>query len=113
MASRVDPKLKKAYEFFKKHAGGRQGHNAADCLALARAEAAAEALGWDSEWENDDLPWESDDDYEPSEVLGCVLKDADGEVLESLWAIADPTREYARVVEAELALEALSRKKLL
>lgn len=113
MAARIDPKLKKAYEFFKANAGGRVGHSAEDCLALARAEAVASSLGWAAEWEHDDHPWDSDDDYEPAEVLGCVLKDMEGKVLGSLWGIGDPTRKYMRVVEAELALEALDEKDLL
>lgn len=110
---RVDPKLKKAYDFFKEQAGYRVGHRAEDALALARAEATASALGWSVDWVDDDEPYESDDDYVPREVLGAVLKDMEGETLESLWGIADPDRKYARVVEAELALEALTRKKLL
>ena len=102
MAARVDPKLKKAYDFFKKHAGGVVGRNAEGALALARAEAVDE-----------DEYMLGDEEEMPSEVLYAVLKDQDGEVLESLGGIGDPDRNYGRVVEAELALEALARKKLL
>ncbi len=114
MAPRIDPKLKSAYEFFKKHGGSVVGRSAEVALALARAEKTAEALGWSVDWVHDEEAYDSgDSDHEPSEVLGAVLKDQDGEQLESLWSIADPDRNYARVVEAELALEALMRKKLL
>lgn len=112
MAARVDPKLKKAYEFFRKHAGYVVGKSAAGALALARAEAAACALGWEVEWEHDGFEWDGEGDA-PEEVLAAVLKDEDGNVLEVLGGIGDPDRNYARVVEAELALEALARKKLL
>ena len=43
----------------------------------------------------------------PDEVLIAVLKDADGHVLESLGGIGDPSPSYQRLVEAELALEAM------
>ena len=85
---------------------------------LAKAEAEAERLEWSYEW-----PWDDSgcsgcdcgsDECDCSagrshETLGCVLKDADGNVLESLWGICNPSRSYARVVEAELASEALAR----
>lgn len=42
------------------------------------------------------------------EVLYCLLRESDnGEVLQSLSGICEPSREYRRVVEAELALEAM------
>ena len=43
----------------------------------------------------------------PDEVLIAVLKDADGHVLESGGGIGDPSPSYRRLVEAELALEAM------
>jgi hypothetical protein len=39
-------------------------------------------------------------------VEGCILRDAAGDTLESLWGITDATDAYRRTVEAELALEA-------
>ena len=106
----------KAIAFFYKHAGygytpGKetpaQGRRRG-AKALARAEAEASARGWRVEWEGDPEPWDpGDTDYEPKEVYGAVLRDEEGHVLESLWSIADPDRNYRRVVEAELALEAL------
>ncbi len=114
MAEKINPKLKAAFEFFLKHSGYVKGRRKEGALDLARSEAIAEALGWECEWEADEEPWDpGDTDYEPKEVLGCVLKDADGEVLDSLWGIADPDKNYVRVVEAELASEALYKEGLL
>jgi hypothetical protein len=45
----------------------------------------------------------------PHEVFACVLRDADGATLESLWSIFDPDDDYMRVVQAELACEAMFR----
>jgi hypothetical protein len=42
------------------------------------------------------------------EILGCIARGPDGEVLASLWGIVDADIGYRRVVEAELASEALS-----
>ena len=51
-----------------------------------------------------------DEEKMPNEVLCATLKDKDGHVLESLGGIGDPSRDYARMVEAELSLEALARQ---
>lgn len=114
--------LRKRYRFFRKHGGGCVGENAKGALQLARAEIAAEARSWKYEW-----PWDEGADYSfvddwpekerarfleiDHEVLGCVLKDSTDEHLESLWGIFDASREYGRVVEAELAVEALHRER--
>lgn len=112
----------RAIEFFYEHAGysypseakGNESairkHRLENARNLAEAEAEASSLGWYIEWEYDDMPWESDDDYVPEEVLGAVLRDEDGNVLASLWGIADPDRAYKRVIEAELALESLDKR---
>lgn len=47
-------------------------------------------------------------DGEPSTCEGCMAIDEDGTVLASLMCIDDATDEVRRVVEAELALEAMS-----
>ena len=47
------------------------------------------------------------------EVLGCVLRDADGNVLASLWGVSDPDSAYQRVVEAEIAAEAIHNERQL
>ncbi len=106
MATTID---RNAYQFFRAHAGGWVGHNAETAANLARAEAAAQRMGWQYRWEADDEPYETDiPGDEPSEVLGCVLTDGRGEVLASLWGIGDPDPTYMRIVHAELASEALS-----
>ena len=43
---------------------------------------------------------------EDHEVLGCVLRDRQGNVLESLWGIVDADRAYGEEIEAQLAEEA-------
>lgn len=124
MARRSASPTAKAIAFFRKHGGyakkpGESTHAAKNRMAraLARAEAEASARGWRVEWEGDPegaSDFESDvrmgytsREEEPREILGAVLRDEEGHVLSSLWGIEDPTREYRRVVEAELALEAL------
>lgn len=80
----------------------------------ARALNEGERRGWYVEWEHDEFNHgdygENEDGtpYVPNEVLVAVLYDADGNVLESLGGIADPTRDYAKTVEAELMMEALA-----
>lgn len=112
------PATEDAIRFFYENAGysydpkaetqdkGRQRR----ALECATAEQFAKERGWAFSWEKDDQPYEMGDAEEtpPSEVLGCVLKDSSGEVLASLWQIGDPTRAYRRVVEAELASEAIA-----
>ncbi len=97
-----------AYRFFFENAGYCVGRRAAGALALARAEKAASERGWSFSWEWDELPYEMGDaeTEPPEEVLVCVLKDEHGRTLECLGGIGDPSKEYVRVVEAELALEA-------
>jgi hypothetical protein len=118
MIKTQSPVTDAAIAFFSEHAGfsydpkvetpeeGRQN----SALHYAKAEQFAKERGWTAEWRDDPEPYEMGDAEEtpPSEVLGCVLKDSSGEVLASLWQIGDPTRAYRRVVEAELASEAIA-----
>lgn len=87
---------------------------------MARAEQYGREHGWVFEWRDDQDAdhsfvegWTPEEQAEWREVeheaLFCVLKDTDGKVLESLGGIFDPTTEYGRVVEAELASEALDQ----
>jgi hypothetical protein len=109
--------LKGAVNFFYKYAGygytpGKETKSQgrwAGARKLAHAEYMAKQKGWKVEWQNDDEPYEMGDAETemPNEVLGAVLKDENGEQLASLWGIGDPSNAYRRVVEAELALEAL------
>jgi hypothetical protein len=107
----------KVVSFFMKHAGSSytpgketkaQGKRRG-AVALAHAEAEASRRGWRVSWEYSQEPYEMGDAESemPSEVYDAVLRDENGEMLESLGMIGDPSREYRRVVEAELALEAL------
>jgi hypothetical protein len=90
--------------FFKKHSGAQ------DAEDLARAERIASEQDWKVEWSHDQDEYQlGDDEEQPNEVLAAVLKDGQGNVLASLSGIGDPSREYQRVVEAELAAEALTR----
>lgn len=108
-----------AVAFFAKNAGvaytpgketKRQGQMRG-ARELARAEAEAASRGWRVKWEHDSEPYDMGDmeTEHPKEVLGAILVDESGRQLASLWGIADPSRNYGRVVEAELALEALGR----
>ena len=85
------------------------------CAAeLARAEVFAESAGWTFEWVGDDGvtadelnhdEWCRPDCGIEHSAWGCVCK-TDRHVLASLWGIIDPSPDYCRVVQAELAGEA-------
>lgn len=98
--------LRKAVAFFYKYAGWSydpkketkaQGRRRC-AVELAKAEHEASQRGWTYEWEHDESEYQMGDAETemPSEVLCCVLRDQH-----------DPDRNYGRVVEAELAYEAL------
>jgi hypothetical protein len=75
---------------------------------LAQAHFLAEELGYEFEWVDDDEPWDpGDTGYEPQEVLVVFMKDARGNVVQSVGGIADPSRAYAFYEESNLAFEAL------
>lgn len=117
-----------AYDHMRKHAGWRVGHNAEDAANLARAERFAWEQDWQFEWVDDtdcydyfdadccqeareyeDKREELNLDYRGEhrhDIMGCILRDADGEQLGSLWGIMDADRNYMRVIQAELAYEA-------
>jgi hypothetical protein len=113
---KVAPELRRAYEFFKEHAGYVVGERAAGALVLAKAEAEAKSRVWLVEWEPDedaDWSWMDQPGFEDElarshEVYAAVLRDEDGDILASLGGIFDPSREYRRVVNAELVAEALT-----
>ncbi len=83
-------------------------------VELAKAEEYASNLGWEFEWEWDsdpDLSWMSDEEREQNhEVLCCRIPDPDNTrySLASLCGITDPDSDYRRVIEAELASEAIA-----
>lgn len=107
----MTPATIRAYRFFFANAGYIVGERARCALTLARAEQYAHHNDWNTEWEWDEFPdlsWMSErEQKEDHEVLVCVLKDADGNVLASLCGIVDADNAYRRVIEAELAAEAL------
>ena len=90
----------------------RQGY-ARQARQLAKAERDARALGYTFDWQED---WQLDHQKEydcypdggPETCESCLMLDPDGKVVQSLGCIDDATPEYRRVVEAELALKALS-----
>lgn len=104
------PSIIRAYRFHFKNGGYIDGARSACALRMARAEDAAQHLDWVYEWEEDidrDLSWMDAAERENEhEVLCVILRSADGEVLASLGGIVDADRDYRRIIEAELALEA-------
>jgi hypothetical protein len=96
--------LRRRFRFFLANAGGIVGERANIALCLAKAEIWAEGEGVEREWVHNEDGWDADWPDRPEEVFGCILRHPDG-TEESLWGIADPTQEYARVVEAELAAQ--------
>jgi hypothetical protein len=112
------------YRWFKQHAGYRVGHCAEDAIALMRAETLLDdAEHWDLahvEWQYDAEPYEhgvfTDAEvaakFESNEWTGpyAALLYVGGDVVGALGGITlgpqDLNDPYARVVAAELALEA-------
>ena len=128
MATRKTTSHMAAVKFFSKNAGSsytpgketRAQGKRRGAQALAHAEAEAARRGWRVEWDHEqdvDLSWADDEQREDiDEVLEAVLKDENGHVLASLGNItfgrdSMANRNYRRVVEAELALEALGEKR--
>lgn len=81
---------------------------------LAAAEAIGQRLGYAFEWEFDecpDLSWMSDEEREQDhEVMCCRIPDPQNRrfSLASLCGITDADSKYRRVIEAELAAEAIA-----
>jgi hypothetical protein len=108
---------KQAIKFFVEHAGfsydpktQTPAQGKAQCArSLARAERMAANLGFTFEWEYDhdaDNSWMDEETRaENQEAFACIARDGSGNVVASLWGIFEPSREYKRVVEAELAQE--------
>ncbi len=119
-----------AVAFFLREAGYSCSPGESEAVArtrgarsLAYAEAEAQRRGWTVRWEDDPDGWESlrsdvrqgyiseSDAKEVVEILSAVLRDSDGEVLASVGNVqfsrGPLAQRYGRVVEAELAQEAL------
>lgn len=101
----IPPSLKRAFNFFREHAGYIVGERAVGALQLAKAERDAANNGWRVGWEPDE-----DGDGTGKPGYAAILYDEDGKVLGSLGGIDTDRGPYARVVEAELALEALKSR---
>lgn len=120
----MDRSLRRAYRFFREHAGYVVGENAKGALHLAKAERAASDAGVVFLWEQDnDADWswmDAGEVKEPHEVECCAAvlpcpqcrpeiaaTCRHTSVLASLCGIFDADNNYRRVVEAELAMESL------
>jgi hypothetical protein len=104
------PDLVERWRFFHQHAGYSVGNSAICAFKLAKAEIDAEGV-LSFVWEPDDRQWDGDGPT-PETVECCLVyapeADISGPPLASLSGIGDPSPEYRRVVEAELAIEALA-----
>lgn len=116
--------MTKAEQFFYDHAGfsydpktetEEQGHERC-ARELAKAESWASAEGYRVEWREDPegcigCDCGSEDcacsTGEYHEVLVAILYDAEGAAVASLGSICGPTRDYRRVVEAELTYQTM------
>lgn len=115
--------ISEAERFFRKHAGysvkqgetNTQGRNRC-ARELAQAEKDARDAGFTFEWGDDwacsnharEFGAEAYPDGNPRTCEYCQCLNADGDVCESLGCIDDANPEYRRVIEAELASEALA-----
>lgn len=99
--------LNQKINFFLQYATPKDLRAAAN---LARAEKMASDSGWSVAWEEDPEEYQQGEgEVAPRQVLAAILKDSAGNVLNSLSGIADPDKNYARVIEAELALDVMPK----
>jgi|SRR5215471_2977808 len=114
------PITRQAFDFFRANAGGVVGENALTAATLARAEAWAKRQGIRFVWDYDedaDWSWMDEDDRQREHVVEwcraeriSVCEHCGHETattLAGLCSIFDADSDYRRVVEAELALEAM------
>lgn len=115
-----------AVAFFREHAGYSYGAGETPdqgrtrgAITLARAEAGAKEHGWYTEWRSDEEPCIGCEcgsfdcpcfTGESHETLGAILYDDQERVLGSLGSICEPSKEYCRMIEAELADEAFTER---
>lgn len=124
------------YKFFKENGGYIVGRRALAAIHLARAEKLAQFHGYTFEWDWDDdadlgdhEEWCTKARRAEAEARGgfigsnespylehshetyyAVMKSTEGDIVDSLGGIIDPSSDYRRVVEAELALEHFMRQ---
>jgi len=112
----ADADFRRRWQFFLEHAGYCTPPGRAACaLSLARAERDAEfhelAFRWEDDadgWSDircDEKRWPGKGPRETCESCGCY--DPDGVYLTGLGGIWDADADYRRVIQAQLALEAL------
>jgi hypothetical protein len=118
---------RKGIKFFQEHAGYCTPPGRMACAkSLAIAEQAANVAEAQFEWRQEEFEriedlldssmFRSENEFKRycdkyrDDVLCCILRDANGDVLASLGGIIGADKDYRRVVEAELALEAFSRE---
>jgi hypothetical protein len=106
-----------AVAFFWEHAGYCVGRRVAGACSLARAEETAADEGWAFGWFDDEPAEDWDDDaraYRLHPAESCYVRGDTGEpdagrILGSLHGIIGADANYRRVIEAELAAEALAQ----
>lgn len=108
--------LRESWRFFMREAGYRVGFKAFGALELAKAETWVSEVGLADNYEveederaycyceNTQCQYHEGSTHE-WETLFVSLRDNDGTVLASLGGIMAPSREYLRVVKAQLALQ--------
>jgi hypothetical protein len=120
-------KKSEAEKFHHKHGGYNYGPGetkaqgkSRSAKEAAKAEEIAEEQGWEFRWEDDPQPYEMGDaeTERPDEVLTVIMVDETGSVLQSLGGIGlsgsqSERRNYCRTIEAELAREEASNRKLI
>jgi hypothetical protein len=130
----MDATLRRAFNFFREHAGYVVGENARGALTLARAERDARDAGISFIWRADPYAdWSFVETWDAADVKRWAQSDHEAEgcravlpcascvesgwsnveecrhtiELASLWGIIDADAAYRRVIEAELAAESL------
>jgi hypothetical protein len=124
--SPVKTAKQQAYLFFLRNAGycydpktqTKQQGKSEGARKLAAAERDARAMGYTFEWTQDvdgcigcscDSPDCDCSAGRPHECLVCLMRDAAGICCQALGSICKPSREYRRVIEAELAIEEVGK----
>jgi hypothetical protein len=110
MVSTLSPARRRGILWFAEHAGYIVGKRLEGSKALYDAEQTAKAAGCYWEWvdDPDGAPRRGDEHFGKVEYSeSCTLRDDNGEWLASLGGIWDADDNYRRVIQAELALEAL------
>jgi hypothetical protein len=107
----MDKRTLAGFRFFRANAGYIVGESAKGALQLAKAERwAKDVASQRFEWRYDEAASDEDLTLATEGVYGCIVWDIcpecnGAQILGSLWGIIDPSNDYRRVIEAELALE--------